>query len=290
MSDLDHLPLTEDEMSDEEKAIYLAVIRSAYPAPKTDIRAAVMEKIRLEKNNGKILSGIPSASAKKSKFTKAFVKWGSLAACAAIVCLAGIRILPVLTAKTENMAADAADFEYFSYTEDGSVSEDSVLSDAYADTNAAEGTSESSGEIMLRQYAAATTNCFTVSEDCDENAEQDITEEAAEDTGSVSAMLYSTFAESPASDAEIIEEAAEAEEKPAEKAADIAAMFENDLKEKLVASSGMKLDITRTIAELIDEIGISQQEFDAIYDSLAEKYRADDPDVMLPVYLIDEGN
>ena len=179
MSDLDHLPLTEDEMSDGEKAIYLEVIRSAYPAPKTDIRAAVTEKIRLEKNNGKILSGIPSASAKKSKFTKAFVKWGSLAACAAIVCLAGIRILPVLTAKAENMAADAADFEYFSYTEDGSVSEDSVLSDAYADTNAAEGTSESSVEIMLRADAnfsnmndtSSVWDCLGVAKEYSENGE-----------------------------------------------------------------------------------------------------------------------
>ncbi len=293
--------MPDGEMSPEEEALYLDVIRSAYPAPKTDIRAAVMAKIAYEKNNAKIMPGILSASAKKSKFTKNFVKWGSLAACAAIVCLAGVRILPALTAETENTAnSDTADFEYFSAAENGSATE------AAAGTSAAPESPDAQVEVKLRQYAAATSNYFSVSEDCDDVPAEDITEAVTEDPAQAekknAPVMYSVMcdsypdspadglaneAEEAAEEAEVIENTAE---EPAAEYVDITAMFESELKEKLIDVSGMKLDITLSTAELIDEIGITQQEFDEIYDAVTEKYRADYPGVMLPVYLITEEN
>lgn len=84
----------------EELNLYRSALDEAYPAPKSDIHGNVMKAIRAER----IL--------KKQRARRAlFVKWGSVAACLAIVCLVGWRVIPG-TDKFAPMEANKADRAY----------------------------------------------------------------------------------------------------------------------------------------------------------------------------------
>ena len=72
-----------DNLTPAEMELYRSALNEAYPALKSDIHGNVMKAIRAER----ILQ-------KKRARRAAFVKWGSAAACLAIVCLVGWRMIP----------------------------------------------------------------------------------------------------------------------------------------------------------------------------------------------------
>ena len=90
--------------SDEEMRKYTTLLREAYPSPRTSIKDSVMAQIRAEKN-GKVLDAAGSAKNKtKHGMTKRLlIRYGSLAACLAIVTLVGVNILPQITKKSASM-------------------------------------------------------------------------------------------------------------------------------------------------------------------------------------------
>lgn len=78
------------EISDEQ---YMAVMRDAYPGPeKGKIAASVSARVK--------------ALERKRRLRQGFVKFGSIAACFAVVVFAGFRVIPMLEAK--NLANDTA--------------------------------------------------------------------------------------------------------------------------------------------------------------------------------------
>ncbi len=83
----------------------LSLLRAAYPSPKTDIRAAVMERIAAE---GKILGPVPDRTKKRAAVLNRVAKWGALAACLVLVSLIAWRLIPHLGSKNM-IAADSAE-------------------------------------------------------------------------------------------------------------------------------------------------------------------------------------
>lgn len=107
----------------EDCARLLAILREAYPSPKKDIRAAVMEVVRadLEKKNAgdRHRAAVLPGPAEKDRGRKRaarlgrIAKWGSLAACILLVSAVGIRVLPALTRKAAVMTQDSAAVESY---------------------------------------------------------------------------------------------------------------------------------------------------------------------------------
>lgn len=90
--------------SDEEMKKYSSLLRAAYPTPQTSIKNSVMAQIRAEKD-GKVLKAADSTQnkTKHSKAKRLLVRYGSLAACLAIVTLVGVNVLPQITKKSASM-------------------------------------------------------------------------------------------------------------------------------------------------------------------------------------------
>ena len=90
--------------SDEEMKKYSSLLRAAYPTPQTSIKNSVMAQIRAEKD-GKVLK-VADSTKNKTKHSKAkrlLVRYGSLAACLAIVTLVGVNVLPHIMKKSASM-------------------------------------------------------------------------------------------------------------------------------------------------------------------------------------------
>lgn len=87
--------------SNEEMQRYTAILRAAYPSPQTSIKDLVMAQIRAEKD-GKVLKTADSTKnrIKHGKAKRLLVRYGSLAACLAIVTLVGVNILPQIMKKS----------------------------------------------------------------------------------------------------------------------------------------------------------------------------------------------
>jgi len=257
-----------DNMTDEELEIYLSVIRSAYPAPKTDIKSSVMDKISDERRNTKILGTISttsndsSAERKRAKLKKVFVRYASLAACAVIVCLAGIKILPALTSK--DIAKDEAEILGPALDMDLEVSDEDLYYSA----------SDNSGDPYKPEADAApsdsasnSSNPFTV---CDGNTNNAPEHEAVKEKPEMNS--------DDSSDATVI------------------AMFEDELRNALSALDPSRFTLSEsevdasqyTIGELIVLYECDKDTFDDLYEKVAEKYRTEYPDVTLPVYNVGE--
>lgn len=90
--------------SDEEMKKYSSLLRAAYPTPQTSIKNSVMAQIRAEKD-GKVLKAADSTKnkTKHSKAKRLLVRYGSLAACLAIVTLVGVNVLPHIMKKSASM-------------------------------------------------------------------------------------------------------------------------------------------------------------------------------------------
>lgn len=90
--------------SDEEMKKYSSLLRAAYPSPQKSIKNSVMAQIRAEKD-GKALKTADSTKnkTKHGKAKRLLVRYGSLAACLAIVTLVGVNILPQITKKSASM-------------------------------------------------------------------------------------------------------------------------------------------------------------------------------------------
>ena len=98
--------MNDNELRTVSDANYRRLMTEAYPSPKKDIRAAVMEQITAE----------AAQSGKKAKiltpaFRKHFVRYGSIAACFVLLVTLGFRVLPMMTKdavmeSTVNTSAD----------------------------------------------------------------------------------------------------------------------------------------------------------------------------------------
>ncbi len=110
-------------LTEEETARLLALFTEAYPSPRKDIRAAVMERIRADKAQSRILPVADSQRrdepARGVRWER-IAKWGALAACLVLVTAAGVKFLPALTrdlaveknaSAAYDMAAEMADAE-----------------------------------------------------------------------------------------------------------------------------------------------------------------------------------
>lgn len=86
------------ELSADELALLKEALDAAYPPPKHSIRDGVMAQVKRE-----------CILAKRRALYSRIMKYGSLAACIALVVMAGIRILPALTSKSADMASYEAE-------------------------------------------------------------------------------------------------------------------------------------------------------------------------------------
>ena len=88
-------------LTEEEAARLLALIAEAYPSPKKDIRAAVMERIRAQREEQTRPKVLPAADSRRTESRGVRLgraaKWGALAACLVLVTAVGVRFLPALT-------------------------------------------------------------------------------------------------------------------------------------------------------------------------------------------------
>ena len=131
-------------LTEEEAARLLALLAEAYPSPKKDIRAAVMERIRADKAQSRIL---PVADSQRRDEPARGVrwgriaKWGALAACLVLVTAAGVKFLPALTRDlaVEKNAAAAYDMAAVEMADAEAVEEAyEIPAEAVADAPAAE--------------------------------------------------------------------------------------------------------------------------------------------------------
>ncbi len=140
----------EDVLSDEEMRSYASLIAEAYPSPKRSIKDSVMAEIRGTKNTATDI-----IISKKTKRRKLFVRYGSLAACLAIVVLVGIGVLPRLTdriAVSTDSAVGSAAEAYAAETEqyeDEKIAETSATVTESADDSAGNG----KGSAILKNYS-----------------------------------------------------------------------------------------------------------------------------------------
>lgn len=120
--------MNDNDLRDSQNDIeYKNLLAQAYPSPKSDIHAAVMERINAE----------VSHSPKKSKILwgttrSRLVKLGSMAACLVILVTLGFRVSPMLNAKTasnEAMSADTAKVESVEMFDTAAVSRESAVTD-----------------------------------------------------------------------------------------------------------------------------------------------------------------
>ncbi|MBQ3707417.1 MAG: hypothetical protein II889_05835 [Clostridia bacterium] len=90
-------------LTEEETARLLALFTEAYPSPRKDIRAAVMERIRAEREAQDRAKILPAADSRRTRTAARGIrmgraaKWGALAACLVLVTAVGVRFLPALT-------------------------------------------------------------------------------------------------------------------------------------------------------------------------------------------------
>ncbi|MCR4906432.1 MAG: hypothetical protein K6A33_10160 [Clostridiales bacterium] len=88
-------------LTEEETARLLALFTEAYPSPRKDIRAAVMERIRAEREAQTRPKVLPAADSRRTESRGVRLgraaKWGALAACLVLVTAVGVRFLPALT-------------------------------------------------------------------------------------------------------------------------------------------------------------------------------------------------
>ncbi|MBQ4353445.1 MAG: hypothetical protein IJC71_00985 [Clostridia bacterium] len=208
-------------MTPEELRLYREILESAYPKPKRDIRAGVMEVIRAEAaaaaagtavageavRESKVLE--PKRSRQKAGRRDLFVKWGSLAACIVLVSAIGIRILPSFLTK------DAVAY-------DSAYAGDTALQEAYstADQSAGQSAAETSAETQAGEGAAGVmyksmltgspASNSVVAEETEAAADTpaEEVEECAEDI-SAQSVLYTYTAD--LDDEAVTEDAAEAE-------------------------------------------------------------------------------
>jgi len=86
-----NLPLNDaDELTAEEAELLKKVLDSSFPTPKTDIKASVMDRIKLENEK----------SARTRILRTKLVKYGSLAACIVLIATLSIKLLPQVLTKT----------------------------------------------------------------------------------------------------------------------------------------------------------------------------------------------
>lgn len=318
MNDLDNLMPKENddaeqEMTDDELALYLEVLSSAYPEPKTDLKEAVTARIRDEQDQ--------SSQAKKKSYTDRkkiaakIVKWGSLAACTAIICLAGIKVIPSLGAKSENLAVsyDAANAEAYS---DCGTGKAMTSSGSSAAPKAAETSDEpeSQYEAEIQQYDAESYNSLLISGSVSDTEEGEAAAETEANTNgtvpyiamysvmSSSASAYDSPAENAAEDLAAEEEAVEEEpEKEYTEAAvteaahniresELSGQFEADLKRELIdavrsaVSEETLPSSDASIEEITTALGISSELFAEILSDLTDAYQSQYPDTQIPVY------
>ena len=84
----------------EETARLLALLTAAYPSPKKDVRAAVMNRIRAERAQpSRVLPAAdPRGTGRSARpVWGRIAKWGALAACLLLVTAVGVRFLPAVT-------------------------------------------------------------------------------------------------------------------------------------------------------------------------------------------------
>lgn len=120
--------MNDNDLRDSQNDIeYKNLLAQAYPSPKSDIHAAVMERINAEvsqpRKKSKILWG---------KTRSRLVKLGSMAACLVILVTLGFRVSPMLNAKTasnEAMSADTAKVESVEMFDTAAMSRESATTD-----------------------------------------------------------------------------------------------------------------------------------------------------------------
>lgn len=96
-----------------------ALLNEAYPHPKTDIRSSVMAQIRAESSIKKI--------SKIQRRKRLLVRYGSLAACMAIITLVGVKTLPKYIVNENTTAADTNETVAY-YAEGSEDSEEKSVS------------------------------------------------------------------------------------------------------------------------------------------------------------------
>lgn len=282
MNDLDNLMPNENddtdhEMTDDELALYLEILASAYPKPKTNLKEAVAAKIREEQE-------LSSQSKKKSpidkkKFTARIVKWGSLAACIAVICLAGVKVIPSLVAKSDDLAAsyNAASFDAVGKEDyaDYGMTKAMTTSEEIFDATASSETSEETGapyEAEIRKYDAESYNSLFTD-------------------GSSYSMMYSL----PRNEAEeeieeVVTEGTGDETEEDLLKSGLSGEFESDLKQNLIDAvrSAVSEDTLPSpdlpLEEIITTLGISPILFNEILADLTSVYESQYPDAPIPSY------
>lgn len=325
MNDLDNRISREDEdseqeMTGEELTLYLKFIEYAYPTPKTDLRQAVSARIREEQYQSSRIK--KKSLINKNRITSKIVKWSSLAACIAIICLAGIKVIPSLNAKSEKLAVsyDAAEA---AIEEDSENYETNGNNNPSASENgtvaAATGTSvetEVQIEADIPQYNVESYNSLFIGDnesvigdnesvigdnesvignDGNSLTYEAPTEEAADtDTEANDSLfgigLYSSM-KVDASAYDLYAENANGELTEEEAVEEtIADQFEADLKQNLIdeVRSAVSEEIIpasdASVEEIITTLGISSELFNEILSDLTDEYNSLYPDADIPSY------
>lgn len=161
--------MMDHDLQNVSDADYRRLIAEAYPSPKRDIHAAVMAQVTAE----------ASQSRKKAKiltpaFRNRFVKYGSIAACFALLVTLGFRVLPMMTKdavmESENAMA-AADMAYYA---DEAAPEAPQTKETVPETQTAAGGTKKGSPVL---YKAVLTEDTALPAEEAEEMEEEIAEE-----------------------------------------------------------------------------------------------------------------
>lgn len=183
------------EIHDNSDERYLAVMREAFPGPeKGKIAASVSAQIK--------------AIERKRRIRRGFVKFGSIAACFAVVVFAGFRVIPMLDAKNytneaaPQMAADTSESIIVEEAVEALPSDDTGSSDNYSDSDSAAVTEK---KAAIPEFSAsASLDCVLAGASNVVYPIEEAEDESADDWDSDNGSLFAAAAP--------ILEAAEAEE------------------------------------------------------------------------------
>lgn len=310
-------------MQNVSDAEYKRLIAEAYPSPKRDIHAAVMAQVTAEAAQSRKKAKILTPA-----FRNRFVKYGSIAACFVLLVTLGFRVLPMMTKdavmETEN-AVFTADMAYTDGAAPESPMEETsaetqaaaggtkngapflykaVLTDS---TTADAAPEEAEDEIIEEPAAAAAYSAAIEAEEVMDDVD------SAEVPEPEAPMVM--MAPAPTAEDAIVEEAV-AEEAPAEDLIEEEVVEECVVEEAAPQSgitsfeSELKLALTReidaetytawmtghgytspenwSIAEFVQNFGISRERFTELYDALTSFFEQTSPDAEIISYNLDE--
>ena len=300
-------------------ADYQRLISEAYPSPKRDIHAAVMAQVTAEAaQSGKKANILTPA------FRNRFVKYGSIAACFVLLVTLGFRVLPMMTKDAVMESEAAAGTMMIADNTAACDDAETVPETAAAEENAKKSGAPVLFKAILTDGTAAYSEESVTEEAPAEEAEMEVEEEIAEEPAPMLMMAPAPAAEEAVAEDAIVEEAV-VEEAPAEDLIEeevveecvVEEAVEECIVEEAAPQSGttsfeseLKLALTReidaeaytawmtghgytspenwSIAEFVQNFGISRERFTELYDALTAFFEQTSPDAEIISYNLDE--